>query len=560
MANTEVGSAYVSVYASTKDFQKQLDKAASGSAGKIERSFKSLGKKVVAGIGLAQIGSAVKGLFKGIYDSYSTFEQVSDGAMDVFDKINPDTIKADAVKAWSEMGMSANQYYEALTNVGAGFAASMGDKKAYAAAKEGFTALADYAAGSGKSIDLLTEKFQMISRSASGYQSIADQFSGVLPQTSAAFLEQAQKAGLLKDSYKKLTEVPVEEYQQALVGMLNKGNETMGWSGKQAAEASKTLTGSMEAIQTTWDNLLVSLGTGDKEQIQQAIADWTTAIGNFTDNVIPLIDAALPGIADGIKTLWDKYSPQILFWWDEHKEEIADKAAEVGMDVGEAFVNAIFEGIKTIYTNDDGSIDWDTVFATVANSQGAIGLGVNFGSKLGNTIAEGIKSLPTRVGSVLNDVKNTANEKFSAFVNVIKGKLDAAKNAVDGAINRIKSIVNGAYLSLPHFKLPHFNISGGQVPWGIGGKGTAPSISVDWYAKGSVFNAPSIIGVGEAGPEAVLPLNRKTYGAIADGIAGSSSSGNVFNITMNVSGAENPEAYARQLTSAIQRQVRMGVA
>lgn len=29
-----------------------------------------------------------------------------------------------------------------------------------------------------------------------------------------------------------------------------------------------------------------------------------------------------------------------------------------------------------------------------------------------------------------------------------------------------------------------------------------------WYKKGGIFNNPSIIGVGEAGPEAVLPIEK----------------------------------------------------
>lgn len=36
---------------------------------------------------------------------------------------------------------------------------------------------------------------------------------------------------------------------------------------------------------------------------------------------------------------------------------------------------------------------------------------------------------------------------------------------------------------------------------------TLPKLSVSWYAKGGIFNSPRIIGVGESGPEAVVPLS-----------------------------------------------------
>ena len=45
-----------------------------------------------------------------------------------------------------------------------------------------------------------------------------------------------------------------------------------------------------------------------------------------------------------------------------------------------------------------------------------------------------------------------------------------------------------------------------------------PKLNVKWYAKGGLFDTPSLIGVGEAGPEAVMPLNDKVFTQIAQGI------------------------------------------
>ena len=63
-------------------------------------------------------------------------------------------------------------------------------------------------------------------------------------------------------------------------------------------------------------------------------------------------------------------------------------------------------------------------------------------------------------------------------------------------------------------KLPHISVSAGSPPWGIGGQGQKPSFSVTWNAKGKIFKRPAILdsiyglqGVGEAGPEAVAPID-----------------------------------------------------
>lgn len=114
-----------------------------------------------------------------------------------------------------------------------------------------------------------------------------------------------------------------------------------------------------------------------------------------------------------------------------------------------------------------------------------------------NSVVKAFTDLKARVTTIFNNIKTAITTPITNAINIVKN-----------AIQKIKNIINNAHLKLPHFKTPHFKISGGKLPWGIGGKGTAPKISVDWYAKGGIFNAPNLIGVGEAGPEAVVPLDR----------------------------------------------------
>ena len=170
----------------------------------------------------------------------------------IFNEMDPSRILHDAADAYLTLGMSANQYLSAINDVGAAFSSTMGDAKGYDTAKTGLRAIADFASGTGKPVELLTEKFMAITRSASSYQSIADQFSGVLPATSAAFLEQAQAAGFLEGSYKSLTKVPIDEYQAAVASMLAQGTEALGLTGNTAAEAVGTVSGSLGAMRAAW--------------------------------------------------------------------------------------------------------------------------------------------------------------------------------------------------------------------------------------------------------------------------------------------------------------------
>ncbi|MEK4675472.1 MULTISPECIES: phage tail tape measure protein [Bacillus] len=144
-----------------------------------------------------------------------------------------------------------------------------------------------------------------------------------------------------------------------------------------------------------------------------------------------------------------------------------------------------------------------------------------------------------------NDMYNTAREKFDSVKNAAQEKFDAAKrfivdpikDAVDrvkGFIDKIKGFFSDLKLKIPKPempKMPHFSLETSTK--NILGKDiTYPSgIGVQWRAKGGIFTRPTIFGMsngqlqgaGEAGREAVLPLNKKTLGAIGEGIAATMS-------------------------------------
>ena len=93
--------------------------------------------------------------------------------------------------------------------------------------------------------------------------------------------------------------------------------------------------------------------------------------------------------------------------------------------------------------------------------------------------------------------------------------------------------------SLPRLQLPKITISGGfslNPP-------RVPTFGLQWFAKGGILTKPTAFGMngnnlmvgGEAGNEAVLPLNDKTLGAIGRGIA-QTMGGNTPTINITISG------------------------
>ena len=150
--------------------------------------------------------------------------------------------------------------------------------------------------------------------------------------------------------------------------------------------------------------------------------------------------------------------------------------------------------------------------------------------KIKMSVKQAFENIKTTATTIFNNLKTSISNTWNKIKEAITKPIDKAKEAVKSAIDKIKSIINGAHLKLPHFKLPHFKINGGKLPWGIGGKGSPPSINVDWYAKGGIFDGASLIGVGEKGPEAVIPLDKlwTKMDKIAEGASGDQIQINVY--------------------------------
>lgn len=112
-----------------------------------------------------------------------------------------------------------------------------------------------------------------------------------------------------------------------------------------------------------------------------------------------------------------------------------------------------------------------------------------------NTVGK-FNSLKTTVETVWNNIK-------SAMINPIQ----TARDTLQGIIDKVKSWFPINLGNIFNFKLPHINIGSKSVT--VGDKTvTVPTFSVSWYARGGIFDQPTLAGIGEAGPEAVVPLDR----------------------------------------------------
>lgn len=116
-------------------------------------------------------------------------------------------------------------------------------------------------------------------------------------------------------------------------------------------------------------------------------------------------------------------------------------------------------------------------------------------------------SIKGTISGIWNAIRGTTTAVWEDIKNAITNPINLAKNAVSRAIDAIKGFFSNLHLpeiKIPKIKLPHFTLKGEfslNPP-------SVPHLGVNWYASGGIFNRPSVIGVGEAGTEAVLPIDK----------------------------------------------------
>ena len=149
-----------------------------------------------------------------------------------------------------------------------------------------------------------------------------------------------------------------------------------------------------------------------------------------------------------------------------------------------------------------------------------------------------IDGLQTGLNQKIPGIENSISSLAGAIKNNLSGMYSIGQSAAQSLANGMKSV------HLP--TLTYYISEWRKHDLGGGKTSSTPVYKPNWYAKGGLFNGAQVIGVGEAGQEAVLPLeNPRTMKKIADSIVSSSDG------TMGLSKAELTQAVAQGVAMAM---------
>ena len=373
------------------------------------------------------------------------------------------------------------------------------------------------------------------------FDGVKQVFQGIIQFVTGVFSGDWSKAldglkNIFSGAFKALSSLalaPLNALKGVVVGAFNAIDTATG--GK--------LTAIKEKASAAWTSIKEKAGTvlsAAKDTITEKLSNIKSAYEQHGGGIKGIAAAAMEGVKGYYTAGYSFINNLTGGKLEEMRSKFSEKLSAVGTNVSNAFnsvkstignfmsqavsnVSSNLESMKTAYTNAGGGIK-GIVAGAMAGVQGTFS---NVMSAV-NTLTGGkLESIRSAFASKLDAAKQAVTSKFEEIKSGISSKLEAAKQTVQNGLNAIKNFFSGCHLSLPKIKLPHFSISGSfsLAPPSI------PKIGVEWYKDGGILTGPTIFGAnggsllggGEAGKEAVLPLSElwSNMKSVVAGVVGS---------------------------------------
>lgn len=552
---------------SFKEQVSKHSKKASSSIKKMGEHFADVGKKIAKAMATAAVavGASLVALGKKALDSYGDYEQLVGGIETLF-KDSSSIVMAYARDAYKNQQMSANQYMEIATSFSASLLQGLNGDTAEAAriADMAITDMADNANKMGSTMESIQNAYQGFAKqNYTMLDNLKLGYGGTKEEMERLLADAEKISGVhydisnLNDVYEAIHVVQTE----------------MGITGTSAEEAATTIQGSVAMMKSAWTNWVTGL-MDENANMKELTANLVSSVGQVVENVVPKIGEFFSNLVEGIHeglaehpkiqeafdsivsalgTVRDIITGVFSYVsenWETIKGILTAAAIAVGVITTAVIaynaVQAIKEAMDVAQVATLGALitaqlslaaatlvalapyilivaaiaaviaiivvcikHWDEIKAKVVEVWDAI---VEKIKNAVESVKEWFSNLKQGISDKVEAIKTVVADKFNAVKEKILSPVRTAVEKVKDFIDKIKSFFKFEW-SLPKLKMPHLKIQGefSLVPPKV------PKFSIDWYARGGVFDKPTLFngggrigGLGEAGAEAIVPLENNT--------------------------------------------------
>lgn len=354
-----------------------------------------------------------------------------------------------------------------------------------------------------------------------------------------------ENLGISSDTFKQALKQAMEESDTSTNSHVSNINEyigTMGTEFDNAKSALERLSDQAVITPTQFDELSTVLQQQESSGATaraafQALMDKMAEMGIDTRKVIKAFSEDVPKasstMSKSVATASESVSSKTKTGFGLANTAVSTAMAGMKKST-ESTMPSIWSKIKN--TNDDvetnSKTNWGNSASAVSTALGTMDTDTK------DVMGKVMTTIQSYWSSVLINT-NQIWEKASGKVDTETGKMKTyTESNLSGISDKIKRLFNVNLTSIGRETAQSFADGMKQVhlptltyyisEWrkhdlGGGRTSSTPVYKPNWYAKGGLFNGAQVIGIGEAGSEAVLPLeNPRTMKKIADSIVSSS--------------------------------------
>lgn len=292
--------------------EKQLAKisAAGKKVGSVlGKGFKVAGEAAlqmgkVIGAGVAAGTTAMGKLVSSAMSAYASYEQLEGGVKKLFGDDAQNLVMEYARNAYRTAGLSANEYMDTVTSFSASLISSLGKDTVAAAAYAdlAITDVADNANTFGTSMEDIQNAYKGFSKqNYTMLDNLKLGYGGTQKEMERLLADASKLSGV---KYK------IENFSD-IIEAIHVIQDNQGIAGTTAAEAEKTISGSVNAAKAAWKNLLSGLADGEQD-IDQLVSNLSeTVLTAAQKNIVPRLQTMAPRLVQAVQTLVSTLGPQL---------------------------------------------------------------------------------------------------------------------------------------------------------------------------------------------------------------------------------------------------------